>query len=85
MSDLPNKSLLRPDEVAKHYSVSVKTVRGRIGSDGHARGSRATAINVQNKALQRRWYSRVGTPRQGRTYILEIINHFHFIATTSQN
>jgi excisionase family DNA binding protein len=32
MSDLPNKSLLRPDEVAKHYSVSVKTVRGWIAS-----------------------------------------------------
>jgi len=26
MTDLPNKSLLRPDEVAKYLSVSVKTV-----------------------------------------------------------
>lgn len=32
MSELPNKSLLRPDEVAEYYSVSVKTVRGWIAT-----------------------------------------------------
>jgi excisionase family DNA binding protein len=26
MTDLPDKALLRPDEVAKYFSVSVKTV-----------------------------------------------------------
>jgi len=30
--DLPNKELLRPDEVATYYSVSVKTVRGWIAT-----------------------------------------------------
>jgi excisionase family DNA binding protein len=32
MNELPNKSLLRPDEVAAYYSVSVKTVRGWIAT-----------------------------------------------------
>ena len=32
MTELPNKSLLRPDEVAAYYSVSVKTVRGWIAT-----------------------------------------------------
>ena len=30
MSDLPNKDLLRPDEVAKYFSLSVKTIYGWI-------------------------------------------------------
>ena len=30
MTALPDKELLRPDEVAAYYSVSVKTVRGWI-------------------------------------------------------
>jgi len=32
MTDLPDKALLRPDEVAAYYSVSVKTVRGWIAT-----------------------------------------------------
>lgn len=32
MESLPNKALLRPDEVAAYYSVSVKTVRGWIAT-----------------------------------------------------
>lgn len=30
MSELPNKALLRPDEVAKYLSLSVKTIYGWI-------------------------------------------------------
>lgn len=32
MGELPNKALLRPDEVAEYYSVKVKTVRGWIAT-----------------------------------------------------
>jgi len=32
MSELPNKALLRPDEVAEYYQVSTSTVRGWIRS-----------------------------------------------------
>ena len=32
MTALPDKELLRPDEVAEYYSVSVKTVRGWIAT-----------------------------------------------------
>lgn len=32
MTALPDKALLRPDEVAAYYSVSVKTVRGWIAT-----------------------------------------------------
>lgn len=32
MSELPNKALLRPDEVAEYYSVKEKTVRGWINT-----------------------------------------------------
>mgnify|MGYP000954323501 FL=1 len=32
MTDLPNKELLRPDEVAAYYSVKEKTVRGWIAT-----------------------------------------------------
>ena len=31
MSTLPNKELLRPDEVAAYFSVTVRTVRRWIG------------------------------------------------------
>ena len=30
MTDLPNKDLLRPDEVAKYFSLSVRTIYGWI-------------------------------------------------------
>ena len=32
MNQLPDKELLRPDEVAAYYSVSEKTVRGWIAT-----------------------------------------------------
>ncbi len=32
MKELPEKELLRPDEVAAYYSVSTKTVRGWIAT-----------------------------------------------------
>lgn len=32
MTSLPNKELLRPDEIATYYSVNVKTVRGWIST-----------------------------------------------------
>lgn len=32
MTDLPNKALLRPDEVADYYGVKPKTVRGWIAT-----------------------------------------------------
>lgn len=32
MTTLPDKELLRPDEVAAYYSVKVKTVRGWIAT-----------------------------------------------------
>jgi excisionase family DNA binding protein len=32
MTDLPDKTLLRPDEVAAYYSVKVRTVRGWIAT-----------------------------------------------------
>lgn len=33
MSTLPNKELLRPDEVAAYFSVTVRTVRRWINED----------------------------------------------------
>jgi len=38
-NDLPNKSLLRPDEVAAFFRISVKTVR-RWCAQGHLQGGK---------------------------------------------
>ena len=55
MSTLPNKELLRPDEVAAYFSVTVRTVRrwiqeGRIKGKkvaGQLRIPRREAIRIQ--------------------------------------
>jgi len=54
MSDLPNKSLLRPDEVAKYYSVSVKTVRGWIAAGKlEARKIAGGLLRIPRESLQK--------------------------------
>jgi excisionase family DNA binding protein len=62
MTDLPNKTLLRPDEVAAYLSVSVKTLYGwiatgkidavRIGPSRLLRIKREVAENMNPPAVQ---------------------------------
>jgi excisionase family DNA binding protein len=61
MNNLPDKELLRPDEVATYYQVKVSTVRGwiRIGTldaviiAGHLlRIPRESALNLQKPAIE---------------------------------
>ena len=57
MTTLPNKELLRPDEVAVYFSVTVRTVRrwvqeGKIKSKkvvGRLRIPRSEAIRIQKQ------------------------------------
>jgi excisionase family DNA binding protein len=62
MSELPNKELLRPGEVARYLSISVKTIYGwiavgklkavKVGPYGLLRIERKEVLNMTKPAIE---------------------------------
>jgi excisionase family DNA binding protein len=52
MTDLPDKDLLRPDEVAKYFSLSVKTIYGWIDTGRIDAVRIAGTLRIRNEAVR---------------------------------